>query len=230
IKDSGILDTNSSALNDFLVLSLVEQMTDHVANLDMENQTNKMVKHSNYNPDTSVKSHTPVRIEAPSELPKDMVIRKLKDMIKSLSGKDSVENVRKDIDEVEMININIENKLRKLKEKNVVDTAISEPIITIAPRMFKLDIEPISHRLKNNKDAHEKSVVVTPMNKDKKVRFVELVTSSSNFPKQTDSLRTKYSNKPLLNSTGVNTLTSASRSKPSGSKTKFGVALKDYLI
>ncbi|GKA72583.1 hypothetical protein Tco_0778799, partial [Tanacetum coccineum] len=28
------------------------------------------LKHSNYNPDISVKSHTPVRIEAPSELPK----------------------------------------------------------------------------------------------------------------------------------------------------------------
>nr|GEU78558.1 uncharacterized mitochondrial protein AtMg00810-like [Tanacetum cinerariifolium]GEV21204.1 uncharacterized mitochondrial protein AtMg00810-like [Tanacetum cinerariifolium] len=29
------------------------------------------LKHSNYNPDTSIRSHTPVRIEAPSELPKD---------------------------------------------------------------------------------------------------------------------------------------------------------------
>ncbi|GKB95374.1 hypothetical protein Tco_0981511 [Tanacetum coccineum] len=34
---------------------------------------------------------------------KDTVIRKLKDRIKSLSGKDSVENVKKDIDEIEMI-------------------------------------------------------------------------------------------------------------------------------
>nr|GEX78898.1 hypothetical protein [Tanacetum cinerariifolium] len=35
-------DTNSFAPNDLLVLSLVEQMTDHAANLDRENQTNKM--------------------------------------------------------------------------------------------------------------------------------------------------------------------------------------------
>ncbi|GKB22765.1 copia protein [Tanacetum coccineum] len=42
-QDAGIQDTNSSAPNDLLVLSLVEQMTDHVANLDKENQTNKMV-------------------------------------------------------------------------------------------------------------------------------------------------------------------------------------------
>ncbi|GJS27214.1 hypothetical protein Tco_0487834 [Tanacetum coccineum] len=36
-------DTNPSAPNDLLVLSLVEQMTDHVAHLDKENQKNKMV-------------------------------------------------------------------------------------------------------------------------------------------------------------------------------------------
>ncbi|GJY12000.1 retrovirus-related pol polyprotein from transposon TNT 1-94, partial [Tanacetum coccineum] len=39
-------DTNPSAPNDLLVLSLVEQMTDHVAHLDKENQTNKMVNES----------------------------------------------------------------------------------------------------------------------------------------------------------------------------------------
>ncbi|GKB89582.1 hypothetical protein Tco_0961854, partial [Tanacetum coccineum] len=224
---------------------------------------------------------------------KDTVIRKLKDKIKSLSRKDSVENVKKDIDEIETINIELEhnlnaqlqefffaiaalkNELRKLKGKNIVETAVSKPRATTAPGMFKLDIEPISHRLKNNRDAHEvyleknientdtlrglvecarkqnpsepllesacmftkhvqellvyvsktcpslmkptkKLVVVTPMNKDKKVRFAEPVTSLSNIPKQTDSLRTKDSNKPLLTSTGVNTTTSASGSKPIG--------------
>ncbi|GKB22565.1 hypothetical protein Tco_0861966, partial [Tanacetum coccineum] len=41
-----IQDTNPSAPNDLLVLSLVEPMTDHVAHLDKENQTNKMVNES----------------------------------------------------------------------------------------------------------------------------------------------------------------------------------------
>ncbi|GKA90934.1 hypothetical protein Tco_0812804 [Tanacetum coccineum] len=45
-QNAGIQDTNSSAPNDLLVLSLVEQMIDHVANLDKENQTNKMVNES----------------------------------------------------------------------------------------------------------------------------------------------------------------------------------------
>ncbi|GKC75106.1 hypothetical protein Tco_1125880, partial [Tanacetum coccineum] len=45
-QDAGIHDTNFSAPNDLLILSLVEQMTGQVANLDKENQTNKMVKES----------------------------------------------------------------------------------------------------------------------------------------------------------------------------------------
>nr|GFB11822.1 hypothetical protein [Tanacetum cinerariifolium] len=50
----------------------------------------------------------------------------------------------------------LKNKLRKLKGKNIVDTAVSTPITTIiALGMFKLYIEPIFHRLKNNMDAHE---------------------------------------------------------------------------
>ncbi|GJW90616.1 hypothetical protein Tco_0168169 [Tanacetum coccineum] len=209
----------------------------------------------------------------------DTVIRKLKEIIKSLSGKDSVENVKKDIDEIETINIELEhtlkNELRKLKGKNVVNTVISKPNATIAPGMFKIDIEPISPRLKYNRDAHEvyiektieytdtlrgfvesartqnpselllesacmftkrvqellvyvsqtcpnspkpseKLVAVTPMNKDKRVRFAKPVTSSSNIPKQTNSLKTKDSNKPLLTSTGVKPATSATGSKPSG--------------
>ncbi|GJX25086.1 copia protein [Tanacetum coccineum] len=331
-QDAGIQDTNSSTLNDLLVLSLVVQMTNHVANLDKENQTNKMVnesltaelerykervtifeqrlnvdlnkhkklidsqmddliqnrnakfaafqqeidtlketlsnqvkekeslsttltvlkieckekeskymdkeivlenqnkelentlyklyrstqamhmltkpqvfydnthkqaleqvfwlKHSNYNHDTSVKSHTPVRIEAPSKLPK------------SIENSDLNAQLQEKVFAVAAL----KNELRKLKGKNIVDTVVSKPIATIASGMFKLDIEPISHRLKNNRDAHEvylektientdtlrglvellvyvyktcpslmksceKLVAVTPRNKDKKVRF-----------------------------------------------------------
>ncbi|GJS27475.1 hypothetical protein Tco_0488095 [Tanacetum coccineum] len=232
---------------------------------------------------------------------KDTVIRKLKERIKYLSGKDSVENVKKDIDEIETINIKLEHNVAKLLSENenlinkqehlksiytdqfdsIGKTHIqskehfSKPITTIAPGMFKLDIEPISPRLKNNRDAHEvyiektieyahtlrgfverartqypsepllesacmfskhvqellvyasqtcpnspkpskKLIVVTPSNKDKRVRFVEPVTSSNNIPKQTDSFKTKDSNKPLLTSTRVKPTTNASGSKPSG--------------
>ncbi|GKC49653.1 hypothetical protein Tco_1072398 [Tanacetum coccineum] len=45
-QNAVIQNTNSSAPNDLLVLSLVKQMTDHVAHLDKENQTNKIVNES----------------------------------------------------------------------------------------------------------------------------------------------------------------------------------------
>nr|GEV98136.1 hypothetical protein [Tanacetum cinerariifolium] len=128
----------------------------------------------------------------------------------------------------------LKNELRKLNGKNIINTVVSNPNATITPGMFKLDIEPISARLKNNRDAHEELlvyasqtcpnspkpsenlVVVTPVNKDKRVRFAEPVTSSNNIPKQTDSFKTKDSNKPLLTSTRVKPTTSASGSKPLG--------------
>ncbi|GJY05445.1 hypothetical protein Tco_0371385 [Tanacetum coccineum] len=247
---------------------------------------------------------------------KDTIIRKLKERIKSLSRKDSVKNLKKDIDEIETINIELEhsvakllsenenlrkqrehlksifkdqsdsigktrvqskehydsliaqinaksvensdlnaqlqdkvfaittlkNELRKLKGKNVVNTAVSKPNATVAPGLFNLEIETLSPRLKNDKDAHEvciektieytdtlrgfvesartqypsepllesacmftkhvqellvyvsqtcpsspipsrKVVVVTPINKEKRVRFDEPITSSNNIPK-----------------------------------------------
>ncbi|GJS48455.1 retrovirus-related pol polyprotein from transposon TNT 1-94 [Tanacetum coccineum] len=181
---------------------------------------------------------------------KDTVIRNLKDRIKSLSKKDirktrvqskehsdcliaqinakSVENsdLNAQLQEKVFSITALKNELRRLKGKNVVDTMVSKPNATIAPGTFKLDIEPISHRLKNNKDAHEtcpnspkpseKLLVVTPMNKDKSVRLAKPVISLNNIPKQTDSLKTKDSNKPLLTSTGVKPTTSASGSKPLG--------------
>ncbi|GJU32297.1 hypothetical protein Tco_1175886 [Tanacetum coccineum] len=294
---------------------------------------------------------------------KDTVIRKLKDRIKSLNGKDSVENVKKDIDETETINIELEhtlkNELRKLKGKNIFDTAVSKPSATIAQEFAdNVDDDDVvgedgvveivygydvwcgcgetdvsggaclfmaaggvagslvgkgggagnfngrevliasqwNEKIDNNttrfdhlnvvdSNAYqgddddvvgedgvvemvygddegdggsevldvvvvrgclwqleewpekgggarnfngrevtcpsltkpcEKLVAVTLINKDKKVRFVELITSSSNIPNETDSLRTKDSNKPLLTSTGVNIVPSASGSKPLG--------------
>ncbi|GJZ37046.1 hypothetical protein Tco_0583237 [Tanacetum coccineum] len=174
----------------------------------------------------------------------------------------------------------LKNKLRKLKGKSVVDSAISKPsAVTITLGMFKINLEPLAPKVLKNKDAHldylkhtmenanilqelvenardlspldsnldsackytqriqevlvyvkdtcpclskpsEKLVAVTPLNKDKIVRFADPITSSRNVPKQTNSLKSQDSNKPLLHSTRVNSTTSASRSKPSGNTKK----------
>ncbi|GJZ54864.1 hypothetical protein Tco_0610057, partial [Tanacetum coccineum] len=49
---------------------------------------------------------------------KDTVIRKLKDRIKSLIGKESVKKVKKDIDEIKTINIELEHSVAKLLSEN----------------------------------------------------------------------------------------------------------------
>ncbi|GJX32455.1 retrovirus-related pol polyprotein from transposon TNT 1-94, partial [Tanacetum coccineum] len=150
------------------------------------------------NPDTEKSDTSPVRIEAPSELPKlekhcislelsmqlnqeifqkdkscdnqnaleipeysennnlkaqlqakDTTICNLKEHIKSIRENDKKEKVKQDIDESETINIELEH------------------------RMFKLDIEPISHRLKNNRDSHEDYLKKTVENTDTIHRLVE---------------------------------------------------------
>ncbi|GJS33577.1 hypothetical protein Tco_0531959 [Tanacetum coccineum] len=60
-----------------------------------------------------------------------------------------------------------------------------------------------------------KLVAVTLLNKNKKVRFAEPATSSSNTQKWVDPHNTQDSNPPLLTSTGLKSSTSSSRSQPS---------------
>ncbi|GJY02605.1 retrovirus-related pol polyprotein from transposon TNT 1-94 [Tanacetum coccineum] len=270
---------------------------------------------------------------------KDTVIKKLKERIKSLSGNMNKDKVKKDIEEIETMNIKLDQRvskliaenehlkqnykqlynsikltriqskeqcdalvnqvnqksveisalnvslqekglviialkdeLRKLKGKDIADNVVTKH--TIAPEMLKIDVEPIAPRLLNNRTAHsdylrhtqeqtailreiveqgksqnplnnsldsackytkrieelliiirqtcpsinnssDKLVVVTPKNKDKRVRFTEPVTSSGNTNTKTASSSNLVSNKPMLSSTGVKPSTSASGSQPS---------------
>nr|GFB44734.1 hypothetical protein [Tanacetum cinerariifolium] len=69
-------------------------------------------------------------------------------------------------------------------------------------------------------NSSDKLVAVTPKNKDKRVRFIEPVTSSRNTNIKTASSSNLVSNKPMLSSTGVKPFTSASGSQPSGNTKK----------
>ncbi|GJT77415.1 retrovirus-related pol polyprotein from transposon TNT 1-94 [Tanacetum coccineum] len=78
-------------------------------------------------------------------------------LIAQLNSK-SMENadLKRQIQDKVFVIISLKNNLRKLKGKETVENAAQIPIATaIALGMFKLDIEPLSHRLKNNRDAHE---------------------------------------------------------------------------
>ncbi|GJS18782.1 hypothetical protein Tco_0413254 [Tanacetum coccineum] len=70
----------------------------------------------------------------------------------------------------------------------------------------------------NNTDG--KLVVVTPKNKDKRVRFTKPVTSSGYTITKTASTSNLVSNKPMSSSTGVKPSTSACGSQPSGNTKK----------
>ncbi|GJW00902.1 ribonuclease H-like domain-containing protein [Tanacetum coccineum] len=104
---------------------------------------------------------------------KDNVINKLNETIHLLRENANPAKVKQDIDEIETINIELEhnlkaqiqekvfanatlkNELRNLKRKTVINTVVSKPhATTIAPRMFKLDLEPLALKVLKNKDAH----------------------------------------------------------------------------
>nr|GEV06395.1 retrovirus-related Pol polyprotein from transposon TNT 1-94 [Tanacetum cinerariifolium] len=69
-------------------------------------------------------------------------------------------------------------------------------------------------------DLGTKLMAVTPVNNNKKIRFIEHISSSGNTPIKITSSINIVSNKPVLSSTGVNLLTSASRSQPQGNTKK----------
>ncbi|GKA81725.1 hypothetical protein Tco_0788417 [Tanacetum coccineum] len=78
-------------------------------------------------------------------------------LIAQLNSK-SLENtdLKGQIQEKVFMTTALQSELRRLKGKHVLGNATTiTNASTIAPGMFKLDIKPLSHRLKNNRDTHE---------------------------------------------------------------------------
>ncbi|GJW73312.1 retrovirus-related pol polyprotein from transposon TNT 1-94 [Tanacetum coccineum] len=76
----------------------------------------------------------------------------------------------------------------------------------------------------------KKLVAITPLNKNKKVRFAELATSSSNTQKHIDSNKTQNSNKLVLPSIEMKSSTSASRSQPSSNTKNNRISCSKHMI
>nr|GEV63977.1 hypothetical protein [Tanacetum cinerariifolium] len=212
---------------------------------------------------------------------KDMVIKKLKERIKSLSGNMIEDKIKQELKEIETINIELDHRVTKLiaenehlkqtykqlydsikpscirskeqyedliKQVNIKtahfdylkhtqeETATHREIVEherlLNPPDTSLDyackytkrIQELLIIIKQTypsiNDLGDKLMAVTSMNKTKKVRFTELVTSSGNTPIKTSSSSNVVSYKPMLSSTGVNLPTSASGSQPSGNTKK----------
>nr|GEW30132.1 integrase, catalytic region, zinc finger, CCHC-type, peptidase aspartic, catalytic [Tanacetum cinerariifolium] len=113
---------------------------------------------------------------------KDTVIMKLKERIKSLSGNVKEEKIKKELEEIETINIELDHRVTKLvaenehlkqtynlQEKVLVITALKETLsklkgkvivneaVTlhpIDPELLKIDAAPLASKLRNNRTAH----------------------------------------------------------------------------
>nr|GEW43641.1 integrase, catalytic region, zinc finger, CCHC-type, peptidase aspartic, catalytic [Tanacetum cinerariifolium] len=98
----------------------------------------------------------------------------------------------------------LKNDLRKLRGKATVDNATQKPsATTVAPGMFKLDLEPFTHKLVHNKEIHINYLKHTQEQADILRGIVEQAKAKQ----------------PLDNAlyfSGVSCSTSASGSKPSG--------------
>ncbi|GJY65543.1 hypothetical protein Tco_0467781 [Tanacetum coccineum] len=148
---------------------------------------------------------------------KDTVIKKLKEQIKSLYGNKNENKVKKDFEEIETINIELDhrvskliaknehlkhtykqlydsikparirskeqclkNELRKLKGKSVIACreSVNKPKV-ITPVVHKVDLEPLSPKLKNNKEAHIDYIKITKENADTLCDIVEQARTSN---------------------------------------------------
>ncbi|GKD16493.1 hypothetical protein Tco_1205651 [Tanacetum coccineum] len=95
---------------------------------------------------------------------KDTVIKKLKERIKSISVNINEDKVKKDLEEIEMINIELDHReqgltvtalkdeLRKLKEKDLANNVVCKHTIDL--KMLKIDVEYLNPILLNNRSAH----------------------------------------------------------------------------
>nr|GEV87493.1 hypothetical protein [Tanacetum cinerariifolium] len=144
--------------------------------VSMVNTSLKKLKHHLASFDVVVKERTTATsitegtwgFEHTKSQEKDIVIKKLKERIKSLSGNMKEEKIKQELEEIETINIELDHR----------------------------------------------------MNKTKKVRFTEPVTSSGNIPIKISSSSNVVSNKPTMSSARVTLPTSASGSQPSGNTKK----------
>nr|GEX62318.1 hypothetical protein [Tanacetum cinerariifolium] len=95
---------------------------------------------------------------------KDTVIMKLKERLKSLSSNVKEEKIKRELKEIETINIELDHRekvlviaalketLSRLKGKAVVNEAVS--LHSINPELLKIDVAPLAPKLRNNRTAH----------------------------------------------------------------------------
>ncbi|GJX11638.1 hypothetical protein Tco_0201497 [Tanacetum coccineum] len=118
----------------------------HYISLEVDTQLNQeILQRDNYISNQSVPSFDQLfelnELKAQSQ-EKDTIIKKLKERIKSLSGKMNEDKIKEAL----------KNDLRNLKGKALADNVVTKH--TIDPEMLKIDVEYLNLRLLNNRLAH----------------------------------------------------------------------------
>nr|GEV21145.1 hypothetical protein [Tanacetum cinerariifolium] len=152
------------------------------------------------------------------------------------------EDLKAQIQDKFFVITSFKNHLRKLKGKATVDNDAQIPsATTVAPGMFKLDLEPLAPKLVHKRESHiyylkhtqeqadfEELLVYVRDTCPSAIKLSETnvaripmnkikkVTFAELIASSSTNKKKHDSNKPMLHSTGVKCSTSASRSKPSG--------------
>ncbi|GJQ93528.1 retrovirus-related pol polyprotein from transposon TNT 1-94 [Tanacetum coccineum] len=140
-----VQNSNSSAQQDSLTLSVIEQLKSQVINCTQINLDNKSVN------DT---------LSAELERYKEQVKVLKEEQIIDLKSRDnvsdsceqSVEIYQTNSVEKDLVITALKNELRKLKGKGLDDNVVTKH--PIAPKILKIDVEHIAPRLINNRTAH----------------------------------------------------------------------------
>ncbi|GJR52742.1 reverse transcriptase domain-containing protein [Tanacetum coccineum] len=157
-QNAAVQDTNSSALQDALILSVFEQLSNQVTNCNKVNKDNLIANESLFAELEGYKERVKLLEERPNvdldfgkrfvpqqELSDEQALHLITDQFASLPAKiKALQELPK------------ENDLRKFKGKDIVDNAAQvSNATTIALGMYKLDPVILAPKIKNNRDAHE---------------------------------------------------------------------------
>nr|GEW88199.1 hypothetical protein [Tanacetum cinerariifolium] len=111
-----------------------------------------------------IPSNRPTIVKVPSKLSKVSMSVKISDLNVSFQEQD-------------LVIIAIKEELRKLKGKDIVENVVTPP--TIALVVHKVDLEPLSPKLKNNREAHVEYIRITKENVDTLRAIVEQARTSN---------------------------------------------------
>ncbi|GJT97584.1 retrovirus-related pol polyprotein from transposon TNT 1-94 [Tanacetum coccineum] len=144
------------------------------------------------------------------------------------------EDLKAQIQDKVFVITSLKNDLRKLKGKEIIDTAAQTPsAYTIVPGMFKLELEPLATRLLQNREAHIDYLKYTQEQADILQGIVKQAKAKQPLDKELDfsckhaqqiqellveSSTTSDSNTPVLSPIGLKCSTSNYRSKPTCNK------------